>query len=112
MPKRTRALLDKNKVLILRSNEKFLTWEIPTAENLDQQQRNLNPFQLFRMHYFKTLFNNSKHRSIKASKLSKINAEINEAWNGSEIIRENYRLPTQNTNDPFANQIFNGSNFH
>ncbi|GBC06658.1 hypothetical protein RclHR1_00070025 [Rhizophagus clarus] len=85
-----RALLDKNNVFILRSNEKFLTWEIPSAKNLDQQQRNLKAFQLFRLHYFKTLFNNSKHRSIKASKLIKINAEINEAWNDSEIIRENY----------------------
>ncbi|PKC75531.1 hypothetical protein RhiirA1_448716 [Rhizophagus irregularis] len=110
-PKRTRALLDENKVLILRPNEKFLTWEIPSAKNLDQQQRNLNAFQLFRLHYFKTLFNNSKHHSIKASKLSKINDEVNEAWNDSEIIRENYQLLRQNVNDSFVNQLFNGSNF-
>ncbi|CAB4428863.1 unnamed protein product [Rhizophagus irregularis] len=109
--KRTRALLDKNEVLILRSNEKCLTWKIPSAENLEPQHRNLNAFQLFRLHYFKTLFNNSKHRSIKASKLNKIHAEINEAWNDSEIIQENYQLLRQNTNDPFTNQIFNGSNF-
>ncbi|CAB4386052.1 unnamed protein product [Rhizophagus irregularis] len=110
-PKRTRALLDENNVLILRPNEKFLTWEIPSAKNLDQQQRNLNAFQLFRLHYFKTLFNNSKHHSIKASKLSKINDEVNEAWNDSEIIRENYQLLRQNVNDSFVNQLFNGSNF-
>ncbi|CAG8463187.1 23243_t:CDS:2 [Rhizophagus irregularis] len=111
LKRRTRALLDKNEVLILRSNEKFLTWKIPSAENLEQQHRNLNAFQLFRLHYFKTLFNNSKHRSIKASKLNKIHAEINEAWNDSEIIQENYQLLRQNTNDPFTNQFFNGSSF-
>lgn len=108
-----RALLDENKVLILRANEKFLTWEIPPANNLGQQQRNLNGFQIFRLHYFKTLFNNSKHRSIQASKLNKINAEINEAWKDSEIIRKNYeKLALDvNSNNSFVNQFFNGSPF-
>ncbi|CAB5121816.1 hypothetical protein RhiirA5_371059 [Rhizophagus irregularis] len=113
LPKKPRAILDKNKVLILRSNEKFLTWEIPLVENLEPQQRKMNAFQLFRLHYFKTLFSNSKHRSIKASKLNKINAEINEAWNDSEIIRKNYTQITLDVaSEAFTNQLFRGSSFY
>lgn len=114
-PRKTRALLDENKVIILRPNEEFLTWEIPLAKNLDRRQRNLNDFQLFRLHYFKTLFSNSKHQSIKASKLSKINSEINEAWNDSEIIRKNYKklaLDVKSSDDSFAKHLFNGISFH
>jgi hypothetical protein len=82
--KRTRALLDGNQILILRPNEKFFTWPMPSFQT---NQAGPNAFQLFKMDYLKCY---SKDRSIESSKLTKINAEIIEAWNDSEKVREKY----------------------
>src|SRR5437868_6673624 len=84
--RRTRALLDDDQVLILRPNEKFLMWTILSV-NL---YPSLGGFQLFRLDYLKTLFSHSKSKTIEASKLNKINAEITEAWNDSQRVREKY----------------------
>ncbi|CAB4429110.1 unnamed protein product [Rhizophagus irregularis] len=96
--KGTRALFgsDDNQVLILRSNGKFLMWSLRlTRKNLlkrNGDKQIANGFQLFKMDYWKTVKRSKK--TINASKLGKINAEIIEAWNNSDKVREIYIYQT------------------
>jgi hypothetical protein len=96
--KGTRALFgsDNNQVLILRSNGKFLMWSLRlTRKNLlkrNGDKQIASGFQLFKMDYWKTVKRSKK--TINASKLNKINAEIIEAWNNSDKVREIYIYQT------------------
>ncbi|CAB4429105.1 unnamed protein product [Rhizophagus irregularis] len=94
--KGTRALFDSdsNEVLILRSNGKFFRWSLRlTRKNLFKR----SGFQHFKMDYWNIVKRSRK--TINASKLSKINAEIIEAWDNSDKVREIYQN-AENTMSP------------
>ena len=89
-----RCIYDKseNQIIILKENYECLMWKISFTEI--NPLNNLNPFQLFKQHYLKAINEYlQKNDSEKISKLNRINLEIIEAWNCSDIqVREAYEI--------------------